>query len=72
MLRFRNDSADVIRERKEISSRFIQFHYCMKGREFYFQQWELYFPVEEEHNILLFNPQQDLPIDLKLEPNSGW
>ena len=29
VLRFRNDSADVIRERKEISSRFIQFHYCM-------------------------------------------
>ena len=71
VLRFRNNSADVIREKKEISSRFIQFHYCMKGRgNFIFNNGNYVFPVEEEHNILLFNPQQDLPIDLKLEPNS--
>ena len=71
MLRFQNETAGVLNEQKAVSSNFIQFHFCMKGRgDFLFNNGNYKFPVEEEHNILLFNPQQDLPINLQLESNS--
>ena len=71
VLRFQNETAGVLNEQKAVSSNFIQFHFCMKGRgDFLFNNGNYKFPVEEEHNILLFNPQQDLPINLQLESNS--
>jgi AraC-like DNA-binding protein len=71
VLRFQNESPKEIRESYDIGSDFIQFHFCMKGRgNFIFNQGSYVFPVEEENNVLLFNPQQDLPIDLKLAPHS--
>jgi len=71
VLRFQNESPKEIRESYDIGSDFIQFHFCMKGRgNFIFNQESYVFPVEEENNVLLFNPQQDLPIDLKLAPHS--
>ncbi len=71
VLRFQNDTATELRESYEVSSDFIQFHFCMKGRgNFVFNQGSYVFPVEEENNVLLFNPQQDLPINLKLAPHS--
>ena len=71
VLRFQNETAGVLNEQKAVSSNFIQFHFCMKGRgDFLFNNDNYIFPVEEEHNILLFNPQQDLPINLQLESNS--
>lgn len=71
VLRFQNDSGESIRESREINSSFIQFHFCMKGRgDFIFNEGNYVFPVEEENNILLFNPQRDLPIDLKLAPDT--
>ena len=71
VLRFQNDTSAIMQEQKAVSSDFIQFHFCMKGHgEFLFNMGNYRFPVEEEHNILLFNPQQDLPIHLELQPNS--
>ena len=71
VLRFQNETAGVLNEQKAVSSNFIQFHFCMKGRgDFLFNNGNYKFQVEEEHNILLFNPQQDLPINLQLESNS--
>ncbi len=71
VMRFQNDSAAVIRETREMSSSFIQFHFCTKGRgDFLFNDGNYSFPVEEENNILLFNPQRDLPMDLNLAPNA--
>ncbi|MEJ6624478.1 MAG: AraC family transcriptional regulator [Flavobacteriaceae bacterium] len=71
VLRFQNDTAAEVRESYDLSSDFIQFHFCMKGRgNFVFNEGSYVFPVEEENNVLLFNPQQDLPIDLKLAGHS--
>ena len=71
VMRFQNDSAEVIRETQEMSSTYIQFHFCTKGHgDFVFNEGNYSFPVEEENNILLFNPQRDLPLDLKLSPNT--
>lgn len=71
VLRFQNESKDYIRESREINRSFIQFHFCMKGRgDFIFNKGSYVFPVEEAQNILLYNPQRDLPIDLKIAPNT--
>ena len=70
-MRFQNDSAEVVRETQDMSSNYIQFHFCTKGHgDFLFNEGNYSFPVEEENNILLFNPQRDLPLDLKLSPNT--
>ena len=63
VLRFQNETAAEVRESYEVSSDFIQFHFCMKGRgQFCFQRRELCFSGRgREQHVLLFNPQQDLP-----------
>ena len=71
VLCFQNDTDEVTREVREINSSFIQFHFCMKGQgDFLFNTGNYVFNVKEEHSILLYNPQRDLPIDLKLQPNT--
>ena len=71
VLRFQNDTNEVTREIREINSSFIQFHFCLKGQgDFLFNTGNYVFNVKEEHSILLYNPQRDLPIDLKLQPNT--
>ena len=68
---FQNNSIKMMRKTQAVNSSFIQFHFCLKGRgQFVFNQGNYVFPVEEEHNILLFNPQRDLPIDLQLAPDT--
>ena len=68
---FQNNSTTMMRKTQAVNSSFIQFHFCLKGRgQFVFNQGNYVFPVEEEHNILLFNPQRDLPIDLQLAPDT--
>jgi AraC family transcriptional activator of pyochelin receptor len=71
VLRFHNDTDEVTREVQEINSSFIQFHFCLKGQgDFLFNAGNYVFNVKEEHSILLYNPQRDLPIDLKLQPKT--
>ena len=62
VLRFQNDTDEVTREVREINSSFIQFHFCLKGQgDFLFNAGNYVFNVKEEHSILLYNPQRDLP-----------
>lgn len=71
VFRLQNDTDQVTRELHDISSNYIQFHFCMKGEgNFLFNTGNYVFNVKEEHSILLYNPQRDLPIDLKLQPNT--
>ena len=71
VLRFQNDTTEVATEVREINSSFIQFHFCIKGQgDFVFNDGNYVFNVKEEHSILLYNPQRDLPIDLRLQPNT--
>lgn len=71
VFRLQNDTDQVTRELHDISSNYIQFHFCMKGEgNFLFNAGNYVFNVKEEHSILLYNPQRDLPIDLKLQPNT--
>ena len=71
VLRFQNETTEVATEVREINSSFIQFHFCVKGQgDFVFNDGNYVFNVKEEHSILLYNPQRDLSIDLRLQPNT--
>ena len=49
----------------------IQFHFCLKGdSKFKFNNGSYSFPVASENSILLYNPNQELPIKASLASNS--
>jgi AraC-like DNA-binding protein len=57
---------------RKIDSSFIQFHFCIKGAaKFHFNNGRYGFDVSNEQSLLLYNPQQDLPINLELQPSSS-
>ncbi len=57
---------------RKIDSSFIQFHFCIKGAaKFNFNNGRYGFDVSNEQSLLLYNPQQDLPINLELQSNSS-
>ncbi len=64
-----NENQCVIRK---IDSSFIQFHFCIKGAaKFNFNNGRYGFDVSNEQSLLLYNPQQDLPINLELQANTS-
>lgn len=71
VLTYQNDSADVALIERDIDSNFIQFHFCLKGASrFAFNQGRYGLDVLEENSLLLYNPQQNLPIYLEIQPDS--
>ncbi|MFS4483606.1 helix-turn-helix transcriptional regulator [Hyunsoonleella sp. 2307UL5-6] len=71
ILTFKNDENETQNVAKDIDSSFIQFHYCIKGgTSFVFNQGRYSLDIQEENSLLLYNPQRELPIDLKVLPNS--
>ena len=71
ILKFKNDKSVAQSVAKEIDSAFIQFHFCIKGgTKFVFNQGRYSLDIHEENSLLLYNPQQELPIDLQVAPNS--
>ena len=56
---------------RDIDSSFIQFHFCIKGScNFIFNEGRYKLGINEEHSLLLYNPQRNLPINLEINPNS--
>ena len=56
---------------RHLDSDFIQFHFCIKGTcAFNFNEGRYKLGLSEEHSLLLYNPQQDLPINVEISPNS--
>ena len=71
LLKFQNDTSDSQKIIRNIDSSFIQFHFNLKGNcKFQFNKGNYELPLNEESSLLLYNPQQDLPLNLVLEPNS--
>ena len=72
LLHFDNDSNETQRFEREIDSSFIQLHFCIKGSsKFLFNSGNYTFDVLNQHSILLYNPQQKLPINLEIEPKTS-
>ena len=71
VLRFRNDSKEINSFSRPVDQQFIQFHFCLKGEvDFYFNAATYTFNINEEHAMLLYNPQKPLPIEVSLGANS--
>ena len=71
VLKFQNDEANPKKILRNIASTFIQFHFCGKGESrFFFNNGNYKIPLLEENSLLLYNPNQNLPIDVELQPNS--
>lgn len=72
VLKFQNEQETTVSYKREINKRFIQFHFCLKGKGlFLFNQGTYTLNVTEENSLLLFNTQVDLPLHLELSPNSS-
>jgi AraC-like DNA-binding protein len=72
VLKFLNDDDEAVSYTREINKRFIQFHFCLKGKGLYlFNQGNYTLNVTEENSLLLFNTQVDLPLHLQLAPHSS-
>jgi len=71
ILTSKNDFELVQELEKDIDSSYIQFHFCLKGSaEFKFNRGNYTLTVAEDHSLLLYNPQLNLPIHLELQPKS--
>ena len=72
VLTYQNESNSVAPVERELDSSFIQFHFCLKGEsKFIFNNGRYALDILEENSLLLYNPQQDLPIHLEMQPNSS-
>ncbi len=72
MLTYQNNNSDIVETvEREIDSSYIQFHFCAKGSSaFIFNNGRYTLNIKEENSLLLYNPQQDLPIHMEVNPNS--
>jgi AraC-like DNA-binding protein len=71
ILKFNNESPDVQLYKREVSSDYIQFHFCVKGTSsFSFNDGNYRLPVAEDTSLLLYNPERDLPIEVAVARNS--
>lgn len=71
LLKFQNETEESQNLTRAIDSSFIQFHFCIKGNcKFLFNNGSYEFPLSEDSNLLLYNPKQDLPLNLELQPKS--
>ncbi len=56
---------------REIGAHFIQFHFCVKGAaHFSFNEGAYGLPLQEDSSLLLYNPQRDLPLNLRVNSQS--
>jgi len=71
VLHFQNESKEIQNFEREISSTFIQIHFCLRGNsKFLFNNGSYSFDVTDNRSILLYNPQRTLPINLEIQPNT--
>ncbi|MGX1024787.1 helix-turn-helix domain-containing protein [Psychroflexus sp. MBR-150] len=72
IVRLQNPSDDHAEFEYPIDESFIQFHFCLKGNiSFGFNDGQYNLNVKEDKSLLLYNPNQKLPVNLKLYPKSS-
>ena len=65
ILKFYNETNDYQSFVREVSSDFVQFHFCIKGSSsFSFNEGNYVLPLKEDISLLLYNPQRTLPLNL--------
>ncbi|UOK43243.1 MULTISPECIES: helix-turn-helix transcriptional regulator [Flavobacterium] len=71
LLRFQNDSEEIVRFERPVNMGLIQFHFGLKGSaKFVFNQGAYVLALNEEKSLLLYNPQKELPLQMEIAPKS--
>ena len=71
LIRFQNDSDEVVRFERQVSTGLIQFHFGLKGKaKFSFNQGSYNLDLNEEKCLLFYNPQKELPLNVEVAPKS--
>jgi len=56
---------------REVDSSYVQFHFCLKGSSsFIFNNGRYSIELKNEHSLLLYNPQRDLPLNVDVAAKS--
>ena len=72
VLKFQNNSNETEIYKRDIDNSYIQLHYCVRGNcKFHFNDNSYTFNVLDKHSIFLYNPQQNLPINLEILPKTS-
>lgn len=71
LIRLQNDTNEALIVERQVRTGLIQFHFGLKGSaKFIFNQGNYTLDLKEEKSLLFYNPEKELPLNLKLEPNS--
>jgi AraC-like DNA-binding protein len=71
LIRLQNDTNEALTVERQVRTGLIQFHFGLKGNaKFIFNQGNYTLDLKEEKSLLFYNPEKELPLNLKLEPNS--
>jgi AraC-like DNA-binding protein len=71
LIRFQNDSDEMISVERQVNVGLIQFHFGLKGSaKFIFNQGNYTLDLKEEKSLLFYNPQKELPLHLEIAPKS--
>ena len=71
LIRFQNDTDEMISFERQVNNGLIQFHFGLKGNaKFIFNQGTYTLDLKEEKSLLFYNPQKELPLHLEIGPKS--
>ena len=72
ILKIENSVNDVFRFNKEVSSNFIQMHFCINSdaQLHYGPHYSL--DIKNQNSVLLYNPNKNLPINLSLNEKGKY
>lgn len=71
LLKFHNESDVVQTVVRQVDKSFLQLHFCiLNAAKLLFNGGNYALDLPENKSFLLYNPQQDLPIHLELEPGA--
>jgi AraC-like DNA-binding protein len=72
LIRLQNSSDEIVNFKYPIDETFIQFHFCLRGQlDFSFNEGRYTLNILEDKSLLLYNPNQKLPVNLELKPESS-
>jgi AraC-like DNA-binding protein len=72
ILHFQNNDDVNVNFERNVESSFIQLHFCLKGNSnFKFNDDNYVLNILDKHCVLLYNPQQNLPIRLEMPPQGN-
>lgn len=71
ILKYHNQTEKTYQIVKEVKRDYIQLHFCIKSAiKLFFNESAYAIDVIENKSLLLYNPNQDLPIHLEMTPNA--